>query len=163
MRSTVEMIDFVNADDQLVRRGPRGCSGVDGLYFRVAATIVLAADRVLVYRRPTAVGVFPGHHDVLVGGWLRAGETYRQAAGRELAEEFGIRPALREALRLRQDSPVGPCHLTVYLAELDGRLRPDRAEIDHHELLPVARVLDCPPRPFVPTGLTVLRRLFTRR
>lgn len=160
MRSTAEMIDFVNADDQVVRRGLRGRSGADGLYFRAAATIVLAEDRVLVYRRPATVSVFPGHHDVLVGGSLRAGETYRQAAGRELAEEFGIRPALHEALRLRQDSPAGPCHLTVYLAGLDGRLRPDRAEIDHHELLPVARVLACPPQPFIPTGLAVLRRLF---
>lgn len=133
---------------------------VDGLYYRVAATIVLKQDHVLTYRRPATVSVFPGHHDVLVGGSLRAGETYRQAAQRELAEEFGIRPALREALRLRQDSPIGPCHLTVYLAGLDGRLRPDRAEIDHHELLPVAGVLACPPQPFIPTGLAVLRQLF---
>jgi 8-oxo-dGTP pyrophosphatase MutT (NUDIX family) len=158
----MELIDFVNADDQVVRRGPRGRSGADGLYFRAAATVVLVKDRVLVYRRPATAGVFPGHHDVLVGGWLRAGETYRQAAQRELAEEFGIRPALREALRLRQDSPVGPCHLTVYLAELAGRLRPDRVEIDHHELLPVAGVVACPPEPFIPTGLAVLRRLFAR-
>ncbi|QFZ18636.1 NUDIX domain-containing protein [Saccharothrix syringae] len=156
----MEMIDFVDADDRVVGRGQRGGARDAGLHYRVAATVVLSADRVLVYRRPGTAGVYPGHHDVLVGGTVRSGESYRQAAERELAEEFGIRPVLREAVRERRESPIGPCHLAVYLAEARGRLRPDPAEVDHHELLSVAEVLARPPRPFVAVGLAVLRRLF---
>ncbi|WP_148589203.1 hypothetical protein [Streptomyces sp. WAC01526] len=83
------------------------------------------------------------------------------AATRELAEELGIRPPLRDALRLRTASPLGPYHLTVHLAGLCEPLRPDPREIPRHELLPLAHVLAVPPRPFIPTGLDVLRRLFT--
>ncbi|EDY50537.1 NUDIX domain-containing protein [Streptomyces clavuligerus] len=159
-----ELVDFVDADDRPVSRGPRGRAQRAGLHYRVAATVLTAGpDRVLVYRRPAGARVFPGHHDVLVGGSVRAGESYLVAARRELAEEFGVRPELREVLRLPQPSPIGPCHLAVHLAdigELTGLLRPDRTEIDHCQLLSLARLLNDPPRPFVPTGVDVLHRLF---
>ncbi|MFQ6196567.1 NUDIX domain-containing protein [Streptomyces sp. NPDC000405] len=166
MEHLPETIDYVDADDHVVAQGPRGQAPGAGLHHRAAATILLAqldwpGSHVLVYQRPSTARVYPGHHDVLVGGSPRAGESYRQAAARELAEELGIRPPLSEALRLRTTSPVGPYHLTVHLAELHEPLRPDPREIPHHELLPLTQVLAVPPRPFIPTGLDVLRRLFT--
>ncbi|MEV0618774.1 NUDIX domain-containing protein [Nonomuraea sp. NPDC050404] len=155
-----ELIDYVDTDDRIVRRGPRGQSGVAGLHYRVAATIVLAAPRhVLVYRRPATATVFAGHHDVLIGGSVRAGETYRQAARRELAEEFGLHAEPVERLRLTRSSPVGPCHLAVHTADLVPPLLPNPAEIAHHALWPVTGFLAAPPHPVVPVGLAVLRRL----
>jgi 8-oxo-dGTP pyrophosphatase MutT (NUDIX family) len=137
-----EIIDYVDSDDRFVRSGPRNGAAAAGLYYRVAATIVRTADgRVLVYRRPPWATVFPGHHDVLIGGGVRAGESYEQAASRELAEEFGLRAAVREVRRVRHDSPVGPCHLAVHLAVFDSALRPDLTEIAQHALLPVSQVL----------------------
>ncbi|MFF4214996.1 NUDIX domain-containing protein [Streptomyces nondiastaticus] len=166
MEQLPETIDYVDANDHVVAQGPRGQAPGAGLHRRAAATILLAQPdgpgrHVLIYQRPSTACVYPGHHDVLIGGSPRAGESYRQAAARELAEELGIHPPLREALRLRTTSPLGPYHLTVHLAELCEPLRPDPREIPRHELLPLARVLAVPPRPFVPTGLDVLRRLFT--
>lgn len=155
-----EIIDYVDSDDRFVRSGPRNGAEAAGLYYRVAATIVHTADgRVLVYRRPAWATVFPGHHDVLVGGGVRAGESYEQAAARELAEEFGLRTTVREVWRVRHDSPVGPCHLTVHLAVLDAALHPDPTEIAQHALLPIPQVLSDPPRPFVPAGLRALRQV----
>jgi 8-oxo-dGTP pyrophosphatase MutT (NUDIX family) len=157
-----ELVDYVDAEDRFVRTGPRGGAGEHRLHYRTAATVLVTGRRdVLVYRRPAAAKVYPGHHDVLVGGTARAGETYRAAARRELAEELGISPVQREVLKLRRESPIGPCHLAVYLAELPARLEPDSAEIDRYEVLPVISVLSNPPQPFIPDGLDVLRRLFS--
>ncbi|MFD5558816.1 NUDIX domain-containing protein [Streptomyces sp. NPDC127068] len=160
----MELIDFVDADDHPVARGPRGQAHRSGLYYRVAATILMVGPaRVLVYRRRPTAQVFPGHHDVLVGGSVRAGESYGHAAQRELAEEFSIRPRLRKVLRIPQSSPIGPCHLAVHLAEIDHlieQLRPDRAEIDGHAFSEIAQLLTDPPQPFTPNGGEVLRQLF---
>ncbi|MER5889216.1 NUDIX domain-containing protein [Streptomyces sp. NPDC001941] len=159
---TRDAVDYVDVDDRLVSTGPHGRASDSGLHHRTAATILLSEDgsQVLLYRRPLASRFYPGHHDVLVGGAPRAGETYRQAAGRRLAEQLRVRPALHEVLRLRAATPAGPCHLTVHLADLHGPLRPDPLRIPHHEVVPLVGLLTEPPEPFVPTGLVVLRRLF---
>jgi 8-oxo-dGTP pyrophosphatase MutT (NUDIX family) len=157
-----ELVDYVDAEDRFVRTGPRGGAADHRLHYRTAATVLVTREReVLVYRRRPTVNVYPGHHDVLVGGTVRAGETYRAAARRELAEELGISPVQREMLKLRCESPIGPCHLAVYLAELPAQLMPNSAEIDRYEVLPVISVLSNPPHPFIPDGLDVLRRLFS--
>jgi ADP-ribose pyrophosphatase YjhB (NUDIX family) len=117
-----ELVDYVDAEDRFVRTGPRGGAGEHRLHYRTATTVLVTRRReVLVYRWPAAAKVCPGHHDVLVGGTARAGETYRAAARRELAGELGINPVRREVLKLRRKSPIGPCHLAVYLAELPAR------------------------------------------
>ncbi|MER5641777.1 NUDIX domain-containing protein [Kitasatospora sp. NPDC002227] len=160
-----ELVDYVDAADRPVRRGPRGRAGELGLHYRVAATVCLApGGLVLVYRRPAAAPVYGGCHDVLIGGSVRAGESYQGAAGRELAEELGLRLAPREIYRARQDSPIGPCWLAVHQAELpDGAaLRPDRAELDWYGLVPAADVLAGGHEPFVPAGRAALARLLDR-
>jgi 8-oxo-dGTP pyrophosphatase MutT (NUDIX family) len=157
---TDELVDYVDAYDRPVSRGPRGRAADQGLHYRVAATVCGDRQgRVLVYRRPGWVALFPDHHDVLVGGSVRAGESYLQAAERELAEELGIRHTPREIFRSRQNSPAGPCWLTVHLAEVDCRLRVDRREIAWCAFLPPERALDGTLRPFVPAGRAALERL----
>jgi 8-oxo-dGTP pyrophosphatase MutT (NUDIX family) len=167
-----ETVDYVDADDRPVRRGPRGRAAELGLYYRVAATVCRdGAGRVLVYRRPAGAAVYGGYHDVLIGGSVRAGESYQEAAGRELAEELGLLVTPREIYRARQDSPVGPCWLAVHTAELPegAELRPHPGELDWCGLVPAADLLAGGPggpsgpggalRPFVPAGRAALARL----
>ena len=160
-----ELVDYVDADDRHVRTGPRGGAHARGLLYRVAATLLTdPPGRVLVYRRPEGVPVLPGHHDVLVGGSVQAGERPAQAAARELAEEFGLRPeetdGPHELWRERVEGPAGPCWLTVHHARVtEGALHRDPGEIAWHGFLPLERLLgDARPRPFNGVGLRALRR-----
>ncbi|MDH6575411.1 NUDIX domain-containing protein [Kitasatospora sp. MAP5-34] len=155
-----ETVDFVDAEDRPAGRGPRGEAAGLGLYYRVAATVCGDREgRVLVYRRPARAAVFGGHYDVLIGGSVRAGESYRAAAARELDEELGVRPALHEVFRTRHDSPAGPCWLAVHRARLTGPVLPDPAEVAWYGLVPAQDVLDGLLHPFVPAGRQALVRL----
>ncbi|WP_372450545.1 NUDIX domain-containing protein [Streptomyces tagetis] len=51
--------------------------------------------RVLVLRRAGHLARYPGRHEVGVGGAVRVGESYEEAAARELAEELGVRAPVR--------------------------------------------------------------------
>ncbi|GEB52038.1 NUDIX domain-containing protein [Streptomyces cacaoi] len=142
-----EQVDYVDAEDRPVRTGPRGGARAIGLHHRVAATVLTdPAGRVLVHRRPAHAPVLPGHHDVLVGGCVRAGESYRAAAARELAEELGVGtggPPPRELWRERLDGPNGPCWLAVHHLRLGpgGPPQADPAEIAWHGFVPYARLV----------------------
>ncbi len=99
---------------------------------------------------------------MLIGGSVRSGESYLAAAARELAEELGVRPVLRELFRTRHDSPAGPCWLAVHHARLTGPVRPDPAEIAWCGLLVPQGVLDGALQPFVPAGREALVRLLAQ-
>jgi 8-oxo-dGTP pyrophosphatase MutT (NUDIX family) len=69
------------------------------LRHRSVAIAVLGSDgRLLVHRRSAAKDVWPGMWDICAGGVVASGETYAQAAARELAEELGIDDAVLEPI-----------------------------------------------------------------
>ena len=123
------------------------------LRHRSVAIAVLGSDgRLLVHRRSTAKDVWPGMWDVCAGGVVASGETYAQAAERELAEELGIDGAALEPIgagRYEDDAVrvIGRCFRVVH----DGPFRfvdGEVAEIRHvtaSELHRLAREADFVP------------------
>lgn len=85
---------------------------------QAARLIVLGAgDRVLLFRHPASAAVEPlgpdrAHFWATPGGGLEPGETFVQAAARELWEEAGI-----------ADSPIGPW---LWVRECEVAVRTDR-------------------------------------
>lgn len=75
--------------------------------------------RLLVHRRSDLKDLWPGRWDLAVGGVVAAGETYDEAARREVAEEIGIdgdpRPLGSGGTYDDDDvSLVGRCYLLVH-------------------------------------------------
>lgn len=155
-------MDLVDYADRRVSTGVRGLRPAGGLLHRIAATIVHdGRGSVLVYRRPAHTRVLPAHHDVLVGGSVLAGESYRAAAARELAEEFNVAAEPHEAWRERRSSPDGPCWLAVHHWRLPAgtRLVALAREVAWYALVPLPDLLARPPQPFNPTGREALERI----
>lgn len=86
-----ELVDIVDELDRVVRVATRREMRAGRLLHRGTAVLVRRPDGdVLVHRRTDTKDVHPGMHDMFVGGVVTAGETYRENARRELAEETGI-------------------------------------------------------------------------
>ena len=88
---TPESVDVVDEDDRVVRTVTRSEMRRDRLRHRAVFVAVLdGSGRLLVHRRSITKDVWPGWLDLAVGGVVTSGETYVEAARRELAEEIGV-------------------------------------------------------------------------
>jgi isopentenyldiphosphate isomerase len=86
-----ESVDVVDEFDRVVRTVARSEMRRDRLRHRAVFVAVLdGAGRLLVHRRAPTKDVWPGWLDLAVGGVVTSGETYLEAARRELAEEIGV-------------------------------------------------------------------------
>ena len=89
----------------------------EGWLHRVAVTVCRDdRGRILVHRRSEQVSRFPGLYEVEVGGAVDVGESYEQAAARELAEELGIRVLPRLLFTFLNRSGLSPHWLGVHEA-----------------------------------------------
>lgn len=92
----VELVERVDELDRVVGVVERDEAIRRGWLHRVATTVCRdGAGRVLVHRRADGHPRFPGHYDWLVGGAADVGESWEEAAARELTEELGVRVDVR--------------------------------------------------------------------
>jgi len=86
-----ELVDIVDDHDRVITTVTRREMRAKRLLHRSVGIAVMSADgRLLVHRRSTLKDVWPGWWDIAAGGVVLGGETYEQAAVRELAEELGV-------------------------------------------------------------------------
>jgi isopentenyldiphosphate isomerase len=86
-----ELVDIVDDDDNVIATVTRSEMRSRRLQHRSVGIAVLSSDgRLLIHRRSNGKDLWPGWWDIAVGGVVAAGETYDDAAERELAEELGI-------------------------------------------------------------------------
>ena len=88
---TDELVDIVDDDDHVVATVTRAEMRARRLQHRSVGIAVISSDgRLLIHRRSEAKDIWPGWWDIAAGGVVAAGETYDEAARRELGEELGI-------------------------------------------------------------------------
>ncbi|MFJ1732504.1 NUDIX hydrolase [Streptomyces sp. NPDC088254] len=108
----------------------------EGWLHRVAVTVCRdGRGRVLVHRRSEHLSRFPGRYEVLVGGAVNAGESYEQAAARELAEELGVRARPRLLFTFLNRSGLSPHWLGVHEAVAPDTVTADPEEVAWHAWL----------------------------
>ena len=90
-----ELVDIVDADDHVIEVVTRRRMRAEVLRHRAVFIAVQGTDgRLLVHQRSFAKDVRPGAWDIAVGGVVGSGESYDDAARRELAEEIGVEGAV---------------------------------------------------------------------
>lgn len=153
-----ELVDVVDADDRVIATVPRRTMRVENLRHRAVGIAVFAGDgRLLVHRRAEHKDVWPGRWDVCAGGVVGAGESYADAARRELAEELGIVDAEPQPLaveRYEDDDVRAISHL--FRVVHDGPYRFDDGEVVEARLVTVDELRElASTAAFVPDSWTV--------
>ena len=117
------MFDIVDEEDRLIGQAARAeCHGNPALIHRVAHVLVFnRRGELLLQKRSCRKDIQPGKWDTSVGGHLDPGESYRQGANREMAEELGIRGIPLTFLyhsKIRND--IESENVATFLARFDG-------------------------------------------
>jgi isopentenyl-diphosphate delta-isomerase type 1 len=88
----MELFEIVDERGEVIGTAPRSeCHGNPALVHRAAHVLVFNSEGgLLLQLRSMDKDIQPGKWDTSVGGHLAVGETYEQAAAREMGEELGI-------------------------------------------------------------------------
>lgn len=159
-----ELIERVDEQDRVLEVVERAEAVRRRWIHRIATTICRdPMGRILVLRRAEGHVRFPGHYDVMVGGAVGAGESYEDAAARELVEELGAGVPVRFLFKFLFQDGISPVWFGVHEALIAEPLAPDPSEIAWHAWLTELELRKVVNRgPFVPGGREALRRYLGR-
>jgi len=161
-----EYLDLVDENDNVIGKAPRSEVRARNLLHRGVGILVFnSRGELYVHKRTETKDIFPGMYDMLVGGTVRAGESYEEAAAREAAEELGIRGVpLRYLFSYLYEGPKNRCITKIFEVCYDGPMVHQPEEVAWGRFYPVSEVLNLMERlPFVPDGSEIFREYLRRR
>jgi isopentenyl-diphosphate delta-isomerase type 1 len=129
----MEYFEIVNEKGDVIGKAPRSeCHGNPALVHRAVHVLVFnKKGELLLQLRSRDKDIQPGKWDTSVGGHLGVGESYEQAALREMAEELGIEPP---ELKYLYDYPlrneIESENIRSFLAVHDGPFTHQASEIE---------------------------------
>jgi isopentenyldiphosphate isomerase len=128
-----EMLDVVDADDSLVGILKRGEIHRRRLFHRSVHVFLFdEAGRIYLQRRSLEKAEYPGKWDSSASGHVESGESYANAARRELEEEVGVKASPEPVLKVRGSEKTGMEHSVLFEVRSKGTgpgPNPDPAEI----------------------------------
>lgn len=128
-----EFFEIVDENDEVIGLARRSeCHGNPGLVHRVAHVLVFnRRGELLLQKRSMNKDIQPGRWDTSVGGHLDPGETYYDAALREMREELGISGVpITFLYKSRIRNEIESENVATYLALFDDKVAFARSEID---------------------------------
>ncbi|KND35279.1 NUDIX domain-containing protein [Streptomyces sp. ARC12] len=129
-----ELVDRVDDRDRVIGVVDRSEAVAAGWLYRMS--MVLCRDeegRYLVHRRPGSSSRFPGEYSWLVAGAVGAGESYAEAAHRELREEMGVRASVRPLFTFLCRGELSPYWFAVHEATVEqDQIAPQADEVAWH-------------------------------
>jgi 8-oxo-dGTP pyrophosphatase MutT (NUDIX family) len=128
-----ELVDRVDEQDQVLGVVDRAEAIRRGWLHRIATIVCRdAGGRFLVHRRPDDSSRFPGQYNWMLGGAADVGESYEDAAVRELSEELGVHAAPRFVLKFLCAGAISPYWLGLHEVVITTPIRPSIEEVAWH-------------------------------
>lgn len=155
-----ELFVVVNRKDEIIGYRTRyECHHNKQLIHR-AIGVVVFNDRgqVLLQKRSKNKDLYPGLYTTSASGHVSKGETYLQAAKRELREELGITAPLKKEvkflMKLEQETEID----YLFSAKHNGPFYPEKDDIDEVKFVTSAELSQMQPQ-FTPFAITNFKQL----
>lgn len=139
----MELFDVVNERDEVICQKPRDEVHRSNLLHRAVHVLVINSQgQVFLQKRSRKKDVSPGAWDSSASGHLHVGESYDDAAARELEEEIGLRllHPLERLFRIVACPETGFEFVWVYRYYSDGPMKLNHDEIEEGGWFEPARI-----------------------
>ncbi len=144
-------IEIVDKNDEVTGKKEKDFVHKDGDWHRVAHVWVFnSKGEVLCHKRAGCKKLFPSLWDVIVGGHTDVGESYRQAAIREVAEEIGVDIASERLIEIgkwngiaNMSEPNNREFIKIFAVKHDGAvgsLKPKEDEISELKFISLSKL-----------------------
>lgn len=142
-----EIFEIVDENNNIIGTALRSeCHGNPNLIHRTSHVIVMdSKDRILLQKRSMNKDIQPGKWDTAVGGHLMPGESFEDAAKREMHEELGISStsvSLKYMFNLRIRNDIESENTEVYMILYSGPFNFQKQEIDEIRFWTKSELLD---------------------
>ncbi len=125
----IEYLDLVDENDNVIGKEDRNIIYENNMKnFRVINIMIMNSEnKIIVPKRSDNRRLFPNCYDCSVGGHVSSGESYEEAAYRELEEELGIKNVKLEQIGYFKPSDIDTsCFSKMYKLVYDGDLNYDK-------------------------------------
>jgi len=118
----MELLDVVDKENNVIGSQPRDEVHEKGLPHRTVMFFVLDEQgRILVTKRTENKDFFPGYWSIVLGGHVKAGESYEDALLSEMKEEVGTIGEYKEIGEFIKDIEEETEHVKVYSVSIDTK------------------------------------------
>lgn len=159
---TKEIFDIVDEQDIPIGQAARyEVHGNPLLIHRVSHVLVFdSSGELFLQKRSLNKDVQPGRWDTSVGGHVDRGESYDNAALREMQEELGIGGVKVEFMyKYLHRNDYESEYVSTYRCVWDGPIEIQKEEIDEGRFWPLEKIRCSNPSLFTPNFLDELERL----
>ncbi|WP_456473646.1 NUDIX hydrolase YfcD [Desulfolithobacter sp.] len=157
-----ETVQIVDENNREIAAVPRHIMREQNLIHRASYILVFNREgKLFVQKRTMNKDVYPGSFDIAAGGVVLAGESYEEAAQRELAEELGVKGVKLNFLfdRYYEDS-TNRVWGRIFSCRHDGPFVLQKEEVDWGRFMDMTEIMALGERePVTPDGLEVLNQL----
>lgn len=161
-----ELFDVVDEEDQVIGQAHRSVVHAQQLLHRAVHVFLFnSRGELLIQHRSATKDEFPLCLTSSASGHVDSGESYAQAAIRELREELGLQCDLEYLAKFPASPMMAFEHSMLYRAETDQPPTLDPAEILDGWFMPVGEVLremDAEPARFTPVFRVLFRWYWNR-
>ena len=157
-----EIFDVVDASDEVIDSRPRDEVHVNKLKHRaVHIWLFNNAGELFLQKRSPWKQNHPDLWCSSTAGHVDAGETYEQAAHRELMEEIGVDSLLAKIWKIEASAATGHEFLEVFVGRTEGPFRFAPGEVETGSFFPLEQIrrwLDQTPEEFTPVFRMIAER-----
>ena len=166
MNPNNEQVAIVDNKNRVTGSAPRHTMRARGLIHRATYILVFnTKGEIFVQERTMSKDIYPGYFDVATGGVVLDGESYKESAARELAEELGVKNVpLQSHFDFFHEDKKNKVWGRLFSCQYDGPVILQAEEVADGFFMAVAEVIKmAESRPFTPDGLLVLHRYLAER
>lgn len=166
MNAPDEILPLVDSEDKVIGAAPRRLIHAQGLRHRAVHVLVFdPRGRIYLQLRSAAKDSHPGKWTSSASGHVDPGESYLQAARRELKEELGLELSLTPAGRIAACAGTENEFTEIFRAQTHEEPRPDPVEISRGDFFTPEQALDLArdPQRACPSLIMVLETAWPKR